>query len=284
MISHEYDFQAPRTLSDALALLDRHGSDAKLLSGGMSLVPVMTLGLLQTDLIISLNHVPDLAYIREEGGNLRIGALTRHVDVAQNELVKRHLPFLAQAAAGIGDVQVRNRGSIGGSIAHADPAADYLPVILAAGARLRIQRQGGERTVEAKDFFKGLMMTALEPNELLSEVLIPKLPAGAGSSYQRLHRVEGNFAIVAAAAVVEPGRSARVGLGGVAPGPVLLDVSSQLRGGVTDAALAAVGEAAFEASADASSDLNGDAEYRREMARVFARRTIRAAAEAAGRA
>lgn len=280
MIAQEFDFQAPRSVDDALTLLERHGMDAKVLSGGMSLVPAMSLGLMQTEVLISLNHVPGLDYVREEKGELAVGALTRHHRVNTDPLIVEHAPLLAKAAARVGDVQVRNRGTIGGSLAHADPAADYLPVVMALGAKLRLQRTGGERTVEAKDFFQGLMMTALEPHELLTEVRIPKMAKGTGTSYQRLHRVEGNFAIVSAAALIEPGfRSARVGLGGVGPTPVLIDVTRHLSGGVDEESLRAVGDAAFEAADDATSDLNGSEEYRREMARVFAKRAVREAAE-----
>ncbi|HJN59863.1 MAG TPA: FAD binding domain-containing protein [Alphaproteobacteria bacterium] len=281
MISEEFDFEAPSALPDALALLARHGADATLLSGGMSLMPMTTLGLVYPGLIISLNHIAELDYVREDGAELRIGALTRHADVAANPLIREHAPLLAEAAAMIGDVQVRNRGTIGGSIAHADPAANYLPAALALGARLRLQSEAGERSVEARDFFQGVMTTAIEANEMLTEIAIPKLAAGTGTSYQRLIRVEGNFAIVIAAAIVEPGRqAARVALGNVAPGPVLVDVSAQVEGGLDDGALAAIGDAAFEAAAAAASDLAGDANYRRQMARVFARRAVQSAAAA----
>ena len=281
MISEEFDFEAPSALPDALALLARHGADATLLSGGMSLMPMTTLGLVYPGLIISLNHIAELDYVREDGAELRIGALTRHADVAANPLIREHAPLLAEAAAMIGDVQVRNRGTIGGSIAHADPAANYLPAALALGARLRLQSEAGERSVKARDFFQGVMTTAIEANEMLTEIAIPKLAAGTGTSYQRLIRVEGNFAIVIAAAIVEPGRqAARVALGNVAPGPVLVDVSAQVEGGLDDGALAAIGDAAFEAAAAAASDLAGDANYRRQMARVFARRAVQSAAAA----
>jgi carbon-monoxide dehydrogenase medium subunit len=280
MISQEFQFEAPSTLNEALALLDRHGEDAKVLSGGMSLVPVMTLGLFHTDVIISLNHMEELAGVREEKETLCIGALTTHYEVATNPLIREHAPLLAEAAGKIGDVQIRNRGTLGGSIAHADPAADYLPVALVLGARFHLKSRGSERTVDAGDFFQGLMMTALEPNELLTEVTVPKLVSGSGSSYQRLHRVEGNFAIVAAAAIIEPGfRGSRLGLGGVGPVPVRVDIDRHLQGGLTDAGVNAIGDAAYEASADAYGDLNGSAEYRREMSRVFARRVVRKAAE-----
>jgi aerobic carbon-monoxide dehydrogenase medium subunit len=246
----------------------------------MSLVPTMTLGLVQPDVVISLNHIPNLDYVRKEGNVLKIGALTRHETIRTNGLVKSHCPALAEAAAFIGDVQVRHRGSIGGSVAHADPAADYPPVMLTLGAQFRLQRTKGDRTVPAMAFFKDLMQTALEPGELVTEIQVPKLPQGAGSAYLRLHRIEGNFAIVAAAAVVEKGfKSARVGLAGVGPKAVLVDVTAQLKGGVTDGALKAVRAVAREASGEAYGDLNGDADYRRAMAEVYAERAVRTAAE-----
>jgi carbon-monoxide dehydrogenase medium subunit len=279
MISKEYAFEAPKQLSDALGLLEKYGDDAKVLAGGMSLVPTMTLGLVQPEVVISLNHIPNLDYVKEAGNVLKIGALTRHDTVRKHPLVRQHCPLLSEAATCIGDVQVRHRGSIGGSVAHADPAADYPPVMLVLGAQFRLQRAKGDRTVPASAFFKDLMQTALEPGELVTEIEVPKLPAGAGSSYLRLHRVEGNFAIVAAAAVVERGcKSVRLGLAGVGPKAVALDVTARFTKGVTDAALDAVRADAMAASGDAYGDLNGDADYRRAMAQVFAVRAIRAAA------
>ena len=281
MISKEYSFHAPKKLEEALSLLARHGDDAKVLGGGMSLVPVMTLGLMQPEVVVSLNHVPGLDYVKEDGSTIRIGALTRHEKIRTDSVVQRNFPLLSQAASFIGDVQVRHRGTIGGSLAHADPAADYLPVMLVLGAQFRLQSAKGERIVKAGDFFKGLMQTVLQPAELLTEVQIPKLKDGAGSSYQRLHRVEGNFAIVNAAAVVEKGfASARVALGGVGPKPVLMDVSRRLTKGLSDDALQGISNDAFDASYEAYGDLNGDSEYRRAMARVYTQRVIRAAAAA----
>jgi aerobic carbon-monoxide dehydrogenase medium subunit len=282
MISKEYSFHAPKKLDEALTLLARHGDDAKVLSGGMSLVPVMTLGLVQPEVVVSLNHIPGLDYVKDEGSTVRIGALTRHEKIRSDPLVQRSFALLSQAAAFIGDVQVRHRGTIGGSLAHADPAADYLPVMLVLGAQFRLQSAKGERIVNAAEFFKGLMQTVLQPAELLTEIRIPKLKDGAGSSYQRLHRVEGNFAIVSAAAVVEKGfASARIALGGVGPKPVVIDVTRRLTKGLNDDALGGISDDAFDASSEAYGDLNGDSEYRRAMARVYAQRVIRAAAAAA---
>ncbi|MGD9763961.1 MAG: xanthine dehydrogenase family protein subunit M [Candidatus Binatia bacterium] len=279
MISKEFSFHAPKSLNDAFGLLERHGDDAKVLAGGMSLMPVMTLGLLQPEVVISLNHVPGLDYVREDGDKLRIGALTRHHTVLNDPLIKKHCPVLSEAAALIGDVQVRHRGTIGGSLAHADPAADYIPVMLVTNAQFKLQSSKGERTVKATDFFKDLMQTALKAGELLTEIEIPKAPAGSGSAYVRLHRVEGNFAIVAAAAVIDSGfKSARVAIGGVGPKAVLMDVSKRLAKGVNDEALRGVSDDAYAASGEAYGDLNGDATYRRAMARVYAQRAVRAAA------
>jgi carbon-monoxide dehydrogenase medium subunit len=279
MISKEYAFEAPKQLSEALGLLEKYGDDAKVLAGGMSLVPTMTLGLVQPDVVISLNHIPNLDYVKEEGNVLKIGALTRHDTIRKHALIQKHCPLLSEAATLIGDVQIRHRGSIGGSIAHADPAADYPPVMLVLGAQIRLQRAKGERTVPASGFFKDLMQTALEGGELVTEIHVPKLPAGAGSAYLRLHRVEGNFAIVAAAAVVEKGfKSVRLGLAGVGPKALLVDVTGRFKGGLSDAALDGVRADALQASTDAYGDLNGDAEYRRAMAQVYAVRAIRTAA------
>ncbi|MET0153389.1 MAG: xanthine dehydrogenase family protein subunit M [Candidatus Binatia bacterium] len=281
MITKEYSFHAPQKLEEAIALLQHYGEDAKLLAGGVSLVPLMTLGLVQPEALISLKHIRELDYVREAGDHLRIGAMTRHDRVRADSLIRQHCPVLAEAAGFIGDPQVRHRGTIGGSLAHADPAADYPPVMLVLNALLRIRNQNGERTVAATDFFKGLLQTDLGRGEILTEVVVPKLAKGSGSAYRRLHRVEGSFAIVASAAVIEPGfKAARVGLSGVGPKAVLLDVTRHLAGGVSDEALQAIARDTVEASADAYGDLNGDAEYRREMAKVYAKRAIKAAAEA----
>ena len=283
MISEEFEFRAPTKLAEALSLLERYGDDAKILAGGMSLVPMMTLGLVRPKAVISFNHITDLSFVTDAKDVIRIGAMTRHETVAQNQLIKKHLPLLATAALGIGDVQVRHRGTIGGSLAHADPAADYPPVMLVAGAQFRIQGSKGDRMVKAADFFTGLMQTAVGAGEVLSEIHVPKLPAGAGSSYLRLHRIEGNFPIVNAAAVIENGfKSARVAMGGIGDRAVMVDVTRQLSKGVNDQSLKEVSEAAYGASKDAYGDLNGDTEYRRAMARVFAQRAIKEAAAKIG--
>ena len=283
MISQEFEFHAPKQLGEALKLLQRYGDEAKVLAGGMSLVPLMTLGLLQPKVVVSFNHIRELDYVSEDKAMLRIGAMTRHATVKSDALIARYCPLLSEAASYVGDVQVRHRGTIGGSLAHADPAADYPPVMLAVGAQFKLQSASGERIVKAADFLKGLMQTDLRAGELLTEIQIPKLSEGSGTSYQRLHRVEGNFAIVNAAAVIEKGfKGARLGLGGVGGSAVLVDVSKRMAKGLSEEALRGVSDDAYAASHDAYGDLNGDADYRRAMARVYAQRVIKAAAGKVG--
>ncbi len=281
MISQEYEFFTPKQLAEALAILQRLAGKARPLSGGMTLVPMMTLGVAQPEAIVSLNHIAELDFVVETPEVIRIGAMTRHRTLETNTLIRRHLPLLSEAASHIGDVQVRHRGTVGGSLAHSDPAADYPPIMLVAGARMKIASAAAERWVAARDFFKGLMETDLRPGELLIEVEVPKLAGRFGTAYQRLHRIEGNFPIVNAAAAIEQGfRTARFALGGVGDKAILVEIGQPLRNGLTEAALQAVSEAAHAAAKDAPSDLNGDGHYRRAMARVYAQRAVKLAAAA----
>ncbi|MBI4697066.1 MAG: xanthine dehydrogenase family protein subunit M [Gammaproteobacteria bacterium] len=278
MIAGEFEFCAPKTLAEALALLGTHGSACKLLAGGMTLVPVMTLGLAQPAVVVSLNHLSGLDGVEDAGGVLRLGAMLRHATVAKHPSIREHLPLLAAAAAGIGDVQVRHRGTLGGSLVHAEPAADYLSATATLGARLCVRSTRGERWLTTSEFFVDVMTTALAPDEILTAIEIPKQPAGSGSAHKTLRRVEGAFPIVLASAAIGPGLApARVGIGGVGPRPVVLDVADELRRGAGDAALAAIGDRAFEAAQHALTDLNGSGAYRREMARVYAKRAVTAA-------
>jgi carbon-monoxide dehydrogenase medium subunit len=278
MITTEIQFHAPRTAAEALELLARHGDDAKLLGGGMSLVPTMNLGLARPEILISLNHVAELAYIKDRGAAIAIGGRTRHRAVVESPLVTAGCAVLAEAGRHIGDVQVRNRGTIGGSIAHADPAADYLPVLAVLGATIVARSARAERAIPAADFFVDIMFTALEPDELVAEVRVPKVGPGTGAAYRRLARVEGSFAIVNAAAVVGPG-DVRVAIGGIGPRPVVVDLTEVTGGQVTASSLDAVASVVRDAVGEPYGDLNGDPEYRREMAVVFARRAVAAAAE-----
>jgi carbon-monoxide dehydrogenase medium subunit len=276
MITQEFEFRAPDKLDEALTLLAEGGDDVKLLSGGMSLMPMMVLGLVRPRLVLSLNRIEGRGYVKEERDALRIGAGTRHFEIQRDPLVARHCALLSEAAAFIGDTQVRNRGTIGGSLAHADPAGDYGPVLVAAGARVIVRSKRGEREIAADKFFTNLMETALKPDELVTEVVVPKLGAARGA-YTRFHRVEGNFAIVNAAAILSDAH-ARVALGGVGSTPVALDVSAELSHGVNAEALKAVARRVHAACTDAPSDLNASADYRRQMAGVYAERALAIAA------
>jgi CO/xanthine dehydrogenase FAD-binding subunit/aerobic-type carbon monoxide dehydrogenase small subunit (CoxS/CutS family) len=276
MITQEFEFRAPAKLDEALTLLADGRDDIKLLSGGMSLMPMMALGLVRPRIVLSLNRIDDRGYVREDRDALRIGAGTRHYEIMHDPLIARHCGVLAEAAAFIGDVQVRNRGTIGGSLAHADPAADYSPVLVAAGARVIARSLRGEREIAADTFFTNLMETALKPDEIISEVIVPKLGAARGA-YTRLHRIEGNFAIINAAAILGDNH-ARIALGGVGSTPIALDVSQELSHGFNADALEATGRRVHAACADPLADLNGSSDYRRQMAAVYAKRALAVAA------
>jgi carbon-monoxide dehydrogenase medium subunit len=269
VISQEFDFHAPTSVAEALDVLAQNADDGKALAGGMSLVPAMNLGIARPTAVVSLNRLADLDYVRDDGDVVRIGAMTRHARIARDQLVAETLPLLARAAQVIGDVQVRNRGTIGGSVAHADPAADYLPVTLALQAAFRVASSGGARTIAAREFFRGVMATALASDELLVEIELPKPPAGAGTAYLRLARLEGSFPLANAAAVVDGG-PALVAVGGTTAAPFVFEVDDPED-------LDAVEHAARERAADAFPDLAATADYRRAMAGVYARRAVAAA-------
>lgn len=271
-----FEFHAPETVSDALQLLDKYEDEAKVLAGGMSMMPAMNLGLLRPAAVVSLNHISSLDEIREDDGFVRIGALARHAAVASDPLVQRNFGLLHRAASVIGDVQIRNRGTIGGSVVHADPAGDYLSPLVALDAQFVVENSGDTRTIGAQDFFVDIMRTSVEPTEILIEVGIPKLPEDARTAYKRLVRVEGNFAIVTAAAVATP-ETVRVTVGGVASRPVTVEQPADGLGAGDSPAYEALGAAVYDACEDAYGDLTGSSEYRRAMARVYAERAVRAA-------
>jgi CO/xanthine dehydrogenase FAD-binding subunit len=282
MITQEIEFFAPRTLDETVRLLAEHGDEAKLMGGGMSLMPTMNLGLARPSVVISLNHVGGLDGIALDDGMLRLGGLVRHYRVASDPLVAQHVPLLAEAARLIGDPQVRNRGTLGGSIAHADPAADYLPVMVVTGSTIVASSVRGTREIPAGEFFVDVLTSAVEPDEVVTEVRVPVIAGRDGSAYRRLARLEGSFPIVNAAAIVRIApRSALVAIGGVAGRPVLVDVSASF-GAAGEIAGDAVAEAASAACSGAFADLSGDSEYRQAMAGIYARRAVEAAAASAG--
>jgi carbon-monoxide dehydrogenase medium subunit len=277
MIPQEFEYSAPDSLKEALVLLA--AGDGKVLAGGMSLIPLMKLRLAAPGHVIDLGRVPGLSYIREEAGELRIGPMTTHYDIESSPLLRARCPLLAEAAAQIGDVQVRNMGTIGGSLAHADPAADYPASLLALEARVRLVRASGERILALEDFLVDAMTTALEPGELVGEVLVPLNHSGsAGYSYQKMAHPASGFAIVGAAALV--GRSngrvtfARVGVTGLAPRAFRATAVETLMETTGDVQRASE---AVAQGVEANTDLYASADYRRHAAQVYTTRALRQA-------
>lgn len=268
MIPASFDYLRPGSVEEAVAALAEHGEEAKLLAGGHSLLPLMKLRLATPAVLIDIGRIPGLAYVRDEGDQVAVGALTRHHDLQHDPVAVRHAPLLATVAGRVGDPQVRHRGTIGGSIAHADPASDLPAAILALGGTLVVRGPGGERRIEASSFFTGFLETVLAPDEVLVEIRVPK--SSDGHSYQKFVRRSQDWAIVGAMAVGVAGRVA-VSLVNMAPTPVrAAGVEEALASGASPA------EAAAHAADDLhpSGDLNATPEYRRHLARVLTRRAL----------
>ncbi|WP_410787943.1 FAD binding domain-containing protein [Kribbella sp. C-35] len=281
MIPAAFEYFAPATVDEALGLLRDH-PDAKVLAGGQSLMPALRLRLAAPEAIVDIQKIDDLRGVRDDGDALVIGAMTPHSTVESDPLVAEHARLIALATATVGDPQIRHRGTFGGSLAHADPAADLPTVAVALDASFVIAGPGGRRTVPASEFFEGVFSTALGEDELLVEVRVPKY-TGWGAHYEKFNRVAQGWSIVSVAAAVRlDGDSiaeARVGLGNMGPTPVRATaVEAALVG--QPATADAVREAAARAADGTSpvSDINGDADYRRHLATVLTRRAVLAAA------
>jgi carbon-monoxide dehydrogenase medium subunit len=288
MFPANFGYIAAGSVEEATELLAKHGEEAKLLAGGHSLIPAMKLRLASPRYLIDLGRVPGLSGIIVDGETLAIGALTVHADVASSDLVRQRLPGLTEAATAIGDVQVRNRGTIGGSVAHADPAADFPVILTALNASFVLQGRSGRRTVAAKDFFLDFYTTALAPSEVLTEIRIPLPPAGAGSAYAKLPHPASGYVVVSAGALVvrDPsGRclSAAVAIGGVDNTPRRASATEAALQGqpLTSEIIAAAAAKASEGS-EPQDDLYASADYKRHAATVYARRAIEAAVKRAG--
>jgi len=285
MIPSAFDYFAPRSLEEALQLLAQHGPEAKLLAGGHSLLPLMKLRLAAPRVLIDLGKVGGLSYIREDGGRIALGAMTTHAEIEHSDLLKRRAPLLAETAAEIGDVQVRNCGTLGGTAAHADPAADYPAALLVLDAEFVLASPQGTRAVAARDFFVDMLTTVLAPGEILTEVRLAADGVRTGSAYKKLHQLASGFAIVGVAARVTLEASGRcagvaVGITGVAPKPYrATGVERGLGGQTLDSKR--IAEAAVQAARgiEPLSDLHASARYRAAMATVFTRRALAAALE-----
>jgi carbon-monoxide dehydrogenase medium subunit len=287
MLPARFDYHRPETLDEALSLLDQYGEDGKVLAGGMSLIPLMKLRFASPGHLVDVNRVPDLQGLFEDrGGGLVVRAVTRHHELAESDLVKQRWPTLGTAAPLVADPIVRNRGTIGGSLSHADPAGDFGSVLLALGAKMVIRSSSGERQIPVDDFLVDTFTTALEPNELLTEIRIPAPAARFGGTYLKLERKVGDFATVGAAVHLEMD-DGHIGKAGIA----LTAVSSKnLRAAEAEASLAGA-EPTDDAFAEAgrlaaqvaqpNSDVRGSAEYKRHVVEVFVQRGLARAAEMA---
>ena len=270
MIPAPFDYVRAGSVDEALALLAEHGEDAKLLAGGHSLLPLMKLRLALPSVLVDVGRLGELSFVEERDDHIAVGALTRHHDIDISPVLRRQVPLLCAAAHSIGDPQVRHRGTLGGSLAHGDPASDLPAVVLATRATMVVRGPGGERVVEADDFFRGFLETALAPGEILTEVRFPKL-AGVGWSFQKFTRRAQDWAIVGVAAVGQG-----VALVNMGPMPVrAAAVEQALAAGASPADAAA---AAAEGT-DPPGDLHAAPDFRAHLARVLVRRAL----EEAGR-
>lgn len=272
MIPASFEYLRVDSAEEAVALLAQHGEDAKLLAGGHSLLPLMKLRLAAPALLVDVGRLQELSYVREEGDTIAVGALTRHRDVETSALLVREAPLLAHVAGQVGDPQVRHRGTLGGSLAHGDPASDLPSAVLALGATLLARGPGGTREIAAEDFFQGFFETALTPDEMLVEVRVPRLPR-AGFGFQKFNRRAQDWAMVGVSAVCA-GSGTRVALVNMAAAPMRArGVEAALAGG------ASLEEAAQRADEDTEppSDVNASAEYRRHLVKVLCRRALETA-------
>jgi len=288
MIPSAFDYHAPASLPEAIALLSRLGDSAKVISGGQSLLPLLKLRLGSAEHLVDIGRIPGLEYVREEGGFLRIGGRTREALLERSEVVRARYPILLDTAKVIADPLVRNRATVGGNLAHGDPANDHPATMLALRAQVVAQGPQGERVIAIDDFFVGLFTTALSPGEILTEIRIPAPPKGSGGAYVKLERKVGDYATAAAASQVTldaGGGFAQVGLAltNAGPVPVRARAAEEYLAGKR-ANEASIAEASRRAAAatSPSADRRGAVDYKREMARVLAGRALRLAVERAG--
>jgi carbon-monoxide dehydrogenase medium subunit len=287
MFPAKFGYIAAHSVEEAVQLLSKHGEEGKLLAGGHSLIPAMKLRLASPRYLIDLGPIPGLRGVRVDGNTLAIGALTVHAEILSSELVRKHLPGLVDAASVIGDVQVRNRGTIGGSVAHADPAADFPVILRALNASFVLHSPTGNRTVAADEFFLDFFTTALAPNEMLTEVRVPLPPSGVGTAYAKLAHPASGYVVVSAGALITRQQSgscasARVAMGGLGSVPiraVATEIELQGKALTSHVVAAAVAKAADQTDPDGDSYASGD--YKRHMATVLARRAIESAAQRA---
>ncbi len=288
MIPASFDYLTPTTLGEAVEALVSHGENARVIAGGHSLLPMMKLRLARPGVLVDLSKIPDLSGIQQENGQITIGALTTHYEIESSDLLKDKCPLLPQTARVIGDAQVRNRGTIGGSLAHADPAADIPASILALGGELRVRGPDSDRWIQAEDFFLGLMTTALKPDEILTKIRIPVLSDRVGTSYQKVAQKASGFAIVGVA--VHLGMEGElctvigVGVTGLGSKPYRArGVEEGLRGRRLEPSVIEAASSQVAQDVDPLDDLHASAEFRAHLARLYTARAIVEAAKMAER-
>lgn len=287
MIPGKFDYYAPTTLDEAVSLLAEHGEDAKILAGGQSLIPAMRYRLALPETLIDINNIEGLRYIREDNGHLAIGAMTLEVALEDSDVIQSNYQLMADAVEVIADPVVRNAATIGGNIAHSDPANDHPAVMLAYNAEIIALGPNGTRSIAIDDFFTGLFENALGEDEILTEIRIPRPAAGSGGSYSKIERKVGDYAISAVAVQLtmdgDTCTAARIGLTNVSPVPIRAKNAEAAIIGktLTEEVLEAAGKAAA-AECDPSQDLRGTVEYKRDLTRILVKRTIKEAAERAG--
>jgi aerobic carbon-monoxide dehydrogenase medium subunit len=286
MIPTSFDYVTAKNLDDALSLLAKHKDDAKLLAGGHSLLPAMKLRIAQPKILIDISRIKDLNYIREEGGQVRIGAMTTHFQIETSDLLRRVCPLLPETATNLGDMQVRNKGTMGGSIAHADPAADWPAAIIALSAEMVAVGPKGERVIKGDDFFVQLFTSALQPGEILREIRFTPPKGKFGQAYMKFRHPASGFAVVGVAVSLTAEGSkcgaCSVGITGLSGKAFRAGgVERALKGASLDGKTLSAAADHVADGVDANSDLFASGEYRKHLAQVYARRALEAAASRA---
>jgi aerobic carbon-monoxide dehydrogenase medium subunit len=276
-----FEYFRPRSLDEALSLLAEHGGDAKALAGGQSLIPAMNFRLATPSVLVDLNALGELSYIKDDSGGVTIGGMTRQRALERSTLISDRVPLVAETMPHIAHPAIRNRGTIGGSLAHADPAAELPAITLALNARLVVSSTSGAREVAADEFFIGLFTTAVQPGELLTEIRVPPAPARSGFAFQELSRRHGDFALVGVAAALQLDENggcanARIALLSVGDRPMLAERASKALIGQMPSAqsIRAAADAAATQDIDPPSDIHASARYRRQLANVLTRRVL----------
>ena len=287
MIPQSFQYESPGTIADAIALLQKYGDEAKILSGGHSLIPMMKLRFATPEYLIDINSIPGLSFIKEEKGVVKIGALTREAEIEHSDLLKKHFPIFADVTKLIADPQVRNRGTIGGNLAHGDAANDHPAAMIALNATVIATGAGGARSIPIDEFFFGFYSTALQQDEILTEIQIPVPPSGTGSAYHKLERKVGDYATAGVAVQLTVDgkgicKSIGIGLTNVNPTPLRATRSEQALLGkpLNEENIALAAKYASE-DCNPSSDLRGSEEYKRAMVAVLLKRMVGKALERA---